>query len=123
MQGRDLVGLARGDDDRAFDAVYAEYFRDEPLIEMLGERYDRLLKSARAGDWKYIWSSTGADELYNLSVDQGESRNLIDQRPEQATKLRARLNDWLAALEEAPAATGTPVLDPEQRERLRRLGY
>jgi arylsulfatase A-like enzyme len=123
MQGRNLAGLIGTGDTRVFDMAYAEYFRDEPLIELLGEWYDRRLKSVRAGDWKYIWASNGADELYDLGADRGESHNLIGERPDQATKLRVRLNDWLTGLATAPTPAGTPAIDPAQRERLRRLGY
>lgn len=63
--------------------------------------------SIREGDWKYIVArkrgtlgggpvNTFPAELYNLDKDRGEKNNLIDQQPELAKKLDARLKAVLA---------------------------
>lgn len=36
-----------------------------------------MLRALIVGDYKYIWSSDGRDELYNLREDPGERRNLV----------------------------------------------
>lgn len=48
------------------------------------------------GDWKYILDVRGNTvELYDLSTDPGENRNLADVRPDKATELRGVLANWL----------------------------
>jgi len=57
--------------------------------------YLRRLKSIIYDGWKYIWSSDGADELYNLQRDHAETRNMIDTRPDKAGDLNKRLTRWV----------------------------
>ncbi len=124
MQGRDLLPLIRGEDDpAAYNVALAEFFRDESHVRDLGPAYDRRLKSLRVGDWKYIWSSAGTEELYDLAADPGESCNLVAQQPNRAAALRTQLNDWLSWLIPAPTPAPMPPLSPDQREQLRSLGY
>jgi arylsulfatase A-like enzyme len=82
--------------------------------------------AVRRGDWKLIrraddlWAldqwSKGGLELFNLSADPGELANLADAQPEVAQELLQILpKEW------APPA---PMeVTPEDRERLRALGY
>ncbi|RLE68589.1 MAG: hypothetical protein DRJ45_07750, partial [Thermoprotei archaeon] len=49
--------------------------------------------------YKYIWSSDGRDELYNLEKDPLEQRNLIDNMPEKYKDMRDRLSYVLDLLE------------------------
>ena len=48
------------------------------------------------GRWKFIFSEIGGHELlFDLAADPMETRNLLDEAPEQATKLRQTLADSL----------------------------
>jgi arylsulfatase A len=55
----------------------------------------------RAGDWKLIQLTDDKTqpenqfELYDLSSDVGETRNLADKRPEITNRLAAQLKQWL----------------------------
>ncbi|MEK6236369.1 MAG: sulfatase [Planctomycetales bacterium] len=50
----------------------------------------------RDGDWKLIhYYEDDRDELYDLSQDRGEHKDLAASRPEQAKSLRKRLLAWL----------------------------
>jgi len=92
-------------------------------------------RSLREGTWKLIHAPEPRDraimkgteyELYDLAVDPGETRNLIDERPERAERLRARLAEWTAEWvtgEEHPAAGDTTGLDEATRANLRAMGY
>lgn len=68
-------------------------------------------------------------ELYDLAADPGERHDLAAERPGELARLhelfeRRRAAD--ARLRERLAATGFPgaaTLQPEERERLRALGY
>ena len=59
-------------------------------------RFLRRVKSIQNREFKYIWSSDGNDELYDLRTDPGEQNNLIDVMPEKAAELRAILRAKLA---------------------------
>ncbi len=62
-------------------------------------KYSRWLRSVRTEEFKYIWSSDGRDELYNIRHDPGELNNLIETHPEKARELRALLHEWLNSFE------------------------
>ena len=63
------------------------------------ERYfRRSLKSVRQGTWKFIWSSDGRHELFDLAADPGETSNVIDQAPERGQAMEAQLQAFLRAL-------------------------
>ncbi|MBU0493875.1 MAG: sulfatase-like hydrolase/transferase [Chloroflexi bacterium] len=99
MQGRSLLPLIRGEQDPlAYNVAFAEYWRDELLIQKRGAVFDRRLRSLRVGDWKYIWSSAGAGELYNLRQDPGEMHNLALSEPAQTAAMRERLDRWVDLL-------------------------
>jgi choline-sulfatase len=66
--------------------------------------------------WKLVLSSEA--ELYDVSADPGETRNLADQKTALVDGARKRLADLRAAKGTAPVA-----VSPEAAERLRALGY
>jgi arylsulfatase A-like enzyme len=81
---------------------------------LLGERY------------KYIWSSKGEPELYDLVVDPEESDDLAAREPELRARMAEQLERYHASLahcepppEQAPAAPTSPT----ERSMLKALGY
>ncbi len=72
-------------------------------------KYCRRLKTVRSNEFKYIWSSDGRDELYNISHDPGELNNLIETEPEKAEELKAVLQEWLNSFEPYRAETAQQV--------------
>jgi hypothetical protein len=60
--------------------------------------FTRSLKSLRQGTWKFIWSSDGRHELFDLATDPGETINLMDQAPERGRAMEAQLHAFLDAL-------------------------
>jgi arylsulfatase A-like enzyme len=51
----------------------------------------------RHGDWKLIrWYGNGADELYDLGADLGETADLAAGMPERSRELGSMLDAWLA---------------------------
>jgi len=54
----------------------------------------------RYEDWKLIyWYETHQMELYNIAEDIGETKNLINQHPGVAEKLKKMLNNWLEEID------------------------
>ena len=76
------------------------------------------LAGLRADGWKWIAAPT--PELYDLTADPGETRNLARAEPARAARLGERLARMRAGAAAADQARG---LSPEQEERLAALGY
>jgi arylsulfatase A-like enzyme len=73
-----------------------------------------------ADGYKYIRSSGGGEELYNLESDPVESSNLISTQAETAIKLHRRLD----RLVKTGSQMGTRrKIDRETEDRLKSLGY
>jgi arylsulfatase A-like enzyme len=87
-----------------------------------GRRFWRVRRSVFDWPFKYIASTDGRHELYNLENDPLESKNLIDNHPEVARRLAAQLRGFLQQ-QRQPIDPDLQTLDEEERERLRSLGY
>ncbi len=62
-----------------------------------GRRGDRTWRAVRDGDLKYIRRTGGGrteEYLFDLKEDVGETRNLLDERPEEVRRLKAMLTGW-----------------------------
>ncbi len=75
----------------------------------------------RRGRWKYIEAKDeDSYELYDLTSDPGEKRNLAAEDGERKAELAKALHTWLAT----PAAgTTTQSMSPDAARRLEALGY
>jgi arylsulfatase A-like enzyme/cytochrome c-type biogenesis protein CcmH/NrfG len=68
-------------------------------------------RALRADGWK--WIENGAEELYDLRRDPGETRNLVASHPARAREMRSALGALWPGRATAPAvAPGAPVVDP-----------
>ncbi len=109
----------------------------------LGAAFSELgpeITSVRTGRWHYIRNPGGltspgtaagddghqphfrieTEELYDVSDDPWETRNLARERPEVAASLRRRLETWLGPREDRYRVE---ALRPETEAELRALGY
>ena len=70
----------------------------------------------RSGDWKLIeFFETGRRELFKVGTEPGESANLIEQNPEVARALAAKLESWRQAVgAEMPSLNPTYAPNPQQ---------
>jgi arylsulfatase A-like enzyme len=71
--------------------------------------------------YKFITSSNGHRELFDLSSDPTERRNLYVQKPARAEQLAGRLSAWMKSMPQQSRETHT--LSPEDLRRLKSLGY
>jgi len=76
------------------------------------------LRALRSAQYKYI--AAPKPELYDLSSDPGEQRNLSTKDPAEATRLRSQLEKILARW---PATERRPEVTPGTRALLQSLGY
>ncbi len=80
---------------------------DRPTFDDGDEKRDAPDLAVRRGKWKYLINYDGSDEqLYDLSADIGESRNLVADHPAIATNLRDQLFSWNADM---PVDAGDPT--------------
>lgn len=84
-----------------------------------------ILRNPRYYLDRYRYSET--EFLYDLATDPGETENILEDRPEQAERLRTLLREWetectaLGKRLEGGQTTGS--IDEGTREQLRQLGY
>jgi arylsulfatase A-like enzyme len=71
--------------------------------------------------YKFITTSNGHRELFDLSGDPTESRNLYIRQAERAAQLNDRLSAWMKSMPQQSRETHT--LSPEDLRRLKSLGY
>jgi arylsulfatase A-like enzyme len=71
--------------------------------------------------YKFISTSNGHRELFDLSGDPTERRNLYIRQPERAAQLAERLSLWMKSMPQQSFSTHT--LSPEDLRRLKSLGY
>lgn len=93
-----------------------------PLAERVGisEAPPKQMVAVRVGSLKLI-ESPGRVELYDLSSDPGETRNLATSRPKDVARLRAAR---LRELTRRPTASSrTRPMTPEELRALKSLGY
>jgi arylsulfatase A-like enzyme len=99
------------------------YTRANDLFdERWGHRFDRVRAAIYDWPYKYIRSSDGRHELYELAEDPGETTNLAPGNESLAQRLSHDLATFQSSRIEA--GEGEPAeLDEELREQLRSLGY
>lgn len=89
-----------------------------------GARFDRVRTAWYEGDLKYVHSSDGAHELYDLAADPREERDLAAERVEDAGRMRDALLVFLATSPHTVEPAGGPEpLAEGDAEALRATGY
>jgi len=86
------------------------------------EPFDRRLQSYQIGALKLIRDDRGAAELYDLSEDPRELRDLSAERPEDVARLSAELDAW-ARSRPAARSLDEVEMDDATRSELEALGY
>ena len=115
MQGRSLLARAGdregyGETDHTVDGTHKLFLRAG------ARRWKTILSLDREG------ASVRGEEWYDLSVDPGESRSVPPPSATADAMRRVALERWKAARRRGAGAPAVN-LSPEQRERLRALGY
>ncbi len=121
FQGTSLLPL--DDDDKSPKYSYFEAAMPYLLRGWCG------LRGIRNVEWKYI--SAPREELYHLTTDPGEEKNLIDREPEVTESMRDRLDRMVSELPiYQNGASGQELslgekslIDPFVETGLRALGY
>jgi len=118
IEGRSLGPLLRGEEDRAREAFSEARWK-----------FGHDIASLRRGPWKYIDSRRGEEVremLFDVSVDQAETKNVLAQHPDVAAEMRLRLRERLERARGLAAdyeRREDSDLTPAERKRLEHLGY
>ncbi len=97
----------------------------DPVLAQIKESSWALTAELDGGRFKFVSRDDAPHRLFDLVTDPGEQRDLLYERPEIATRLRALAGEIGV---DAPARTSAraPRLEPGPeavRERLREIGY
>jgi arylsulfatase A-like enzyme len=133
LPGRSLVPERFQGRERAF-AQLMPYTLHFPMVlltrgfEQGLNGFDAQRRVIRTDTMKYIWSSDGKHQLFDVRSDPFETKNLVAGQPELAAQLQSELLEWWSRQPEyGPLPSADPPaiqpLDREALERLRSLGY
>ncbi len=114
VQGRSLLSVMEGK-PQGESPLYAE-----TVLPRLHFGWSEL-RSLRRGRYKYI--EAPRPELYDLTADSGEIKNLAAQQTALTNSLRSELGKFLGSVPAAAQAKSTLPDDPALVERLKSLGY
>ena len=82
------------------------------------------LKSIITPEWKYIYDyKDNTEQLYNIKSDPMELNNLADKKAKQCNKLREQLFKWVSDSKKYSTTKQSLKLSPEEKEKLKELGY
>ncbi len=115
VAGQSFAGLLRGGASPRKAVIGRRRLYPEAYAGTRGVKH--FVRDSR---WKYIRASHEPDELYDLSADPRERRDLLEREPEQAARLAALLDEHLRR---HPLREGAAELGEEERRGLEALGY
>lgn len=85
------------------------------------QRFQRIERAVFSDSLKFISSTAGKKELYDLSTDKNEMQNLYKVDDTTSKQLEMKLNQWLEITE--GELESSPKLDKDTLDRLKSLGY
>jgi arylsulfatase A-like enzyme len=90
-------------------------------LTSLNPAFNRVERAIYSGNFKYIDSTAGKHELYDVSADAGEVHDLCSVDTVRCSGMQRDLEEWEKAM---PKTVGRgKAIDPQTLERLRSLGY
>lgn len=95
LDGVDMSAAFRGERPARGQPLFWEYGRDPSYLRPGLESDRSPALAVRDGDWKLLMNTDGSGvELYDFSSGFDEARNLAEQRPGIASRLRESLLRW-----------------------------
>lgn len=117
VQGVSFVNYLQGGDDNR--QILSE-INEDPATRV--RTFRRRLIAVGNPMWKYLWSSTGGNELYHLPEDPGETTNLFGEQRPEAVDLKTRVMDYVRRFPESNQRRLTPI-DDSTLESLKANSY
>jgi arylsulfatase A-like enzyme len=105
--------------------IAENYFAHPAILKMnpWERNFDRIRTAIFDWPHKYIHSSDGQHELYDLSADEGEATNLIAEKHAIAERLAKRLSEYQNSRPRFEDITKQDRLTEKEIEQLKSLGY
>jgi len=113
--------------------IVSEYLNPVPPIERIKamctnpdfdvEKYDRTLRAIYDKDFKFIRGSDGTRELYDVSADPDERKDLAEEKPQIAAHLDDELTNWVQKYEAPNDVNSGTGIGKHAEAQLRELGY
>ncbi len=136
VEGLSLTGALNGSAPQE-KVVFAEAYTPDTLLALMENenptaidafRCRSMRRAAFEGHRKLITVGDEPDELFDVSEDPGETRNLLRKHPEEVGRLQAALTEFTRVAQERRPANWESArrlsLDNEEiSDRLRALGY
>ena len=95
LDGVNMSAAFRGEQPTRTQPLFWEYGRDPSYLRPGLESDRSPALAVRDGDWKLLMNTDGGEvELYDFSDGFDERRDLAEQRPETASRLRESLLRW-----------------------------
>jgi arylsulfatase A-like enzyme len=106
--------------------VISESFPAKFLLDF-NPRFNRIARAVFSGPFKFIHSTAGKTQLYDLTKDPTEAHDISTANYEMTNELQMQLGRWLEDVEAASRSSVAPDQGSEigeaDKERLRALGY
>ncbi len=115
VQGRSLLPSLQGKPGERGQLLYGETF-----LPRLHFNWSELRGAENA---KYHFIDAPRSELYDLTKDPGETRNLLSEKKAVAEEMRAQLEGLIREYSAGKEMANKTGLDPALMERLKSLGY
>lgn len=103
LMGRSLLPVLRGEIREPHPYLYFQFGPNRGL---------------RVGDWKLVTFRSGPWELYNLAEDRSETRNLVEQYPQRAERMRRKWHEVAEQVDRLPKRQRRPVGDRPEKSGL-----
>jgi len=116
MQGRSLLDASAASPREFFSETF-------PCATLQSPECPRgcIARAVFSWPYKFITSTNGRRQLYDLSADPDETRDLSQSRAALARQLNAGLKAWMKTIPSRPRQK--LLLGPEALQRLKSLGY
>ncbi|MCU0857223.1 MAG: sulfatase-like hydrolase/transferase [Pontiellaceae bacterium] len=101
LDGKNMLPVLSGDQDKLHDTFY-------------WSSGDEGKWAVRSGDWKIVFVQ-GKTELFNLTEDPGETKNILSEHPEKAGELTKIYNAWLAEMPDP--VKGSKQWNPDHQKK------
>lgn len=124
MPGKSLLDP---DNDRV---GFAESYPSENFLDIIAgfsksasKKFDRETIAVWSGDYEYMKSSDGQEELYYLPDDPREENNLMASRPERASIMSDLAKKRTMRLQNKKSRKKRLAISSDEKDKLRALGY
>jgi arylsulfatase A-like enzyme len=116
VQGKSLLKLEHTSEREVVSESFATGSRRN-----MHPRFRRVERAIFLDPFKFISSTNGKRELYDLSKDPHEQHNLYKPDDPVSQELEAKLDEWVKSIRPHPSQPAK--LDRETLDRLKSLGY